>query len=108
MKVYRLRGKKNCDVCTNDADFYVDGLDAAMCKDCALELYKSLGMHFIPRSIPNVILRSEKHVVAEVKQTENIDAEEIKSQGEINEKSRESNPEKIKIRSTKWQKKNRK
>lgn len=108
MKVYRLRGKKNCDVCSNDADFYVDGLDAVLCKDCALELYKNLGTLFIPRSIPNVILRSEKHVIASVEQTEQIDVDDIMLHSKLNEKSREIKPEKIKIRSTKWQRKNRK
>ena len=60
MKVYRLEGKIHCAECGEKAELYLDTLDTALCKKCGVKLYKELGFHFVPRAVPNVILRSEK------------------------------------------------
>ena len=60
MKVYKLEGKIHCAECGEKAELYLDTLDTALCKKCGVKLYKELGFHFVPRAVPNVILRSEK------------------------------------------------
>ena len=60
MKVYKLEGKTRCAECGETAELYLDALDIALCKKCGVKLYKELGIHFVPRAVPNVILRSEK------------------------------------------------
>lgn len=60
MKVYKLEGKTRCAECGENAELYLDVLDTTLCKKCGVKLYKELGIHFIPRAVPNVILRSEK------------------------------------------------
>ncbi len=60
MKIYKIIGNKNCSQCENQAEFYCDTLDFCLCKKCAVELYRAMGEHLVPRAIPNVILRSEK------------------------------------------------
>ena len=60
MKVYKLEGKTRCAECGENAELYLDVLDTALCKKCGVKLYKELGAHFVPRAVPNVILRSEK------------------------------------------------
>lgn len=60
MKVYKLEGKIPCAECGERAELYLDTLDTALCKKCGVKLYKELGFHFVPRAVPNVILRSEK------------------------------------------------
>ena len=60
MKVYKLEGKTRCAECGENAELYLDVLDTALCKKCGVKLYKELGIHFVPRAVPNVILRSEK------------------------------------------------
>ena len=60
MKVYKLEGKTCCAECGEKAELYLDTLDTALCKKCGVKLYKELGFHFVPRAVPNVILRSEK------------------------------------------------
>jgi len=58
--VYKLEGKTRCAECGENAELYLDVLDTALCKKCGVKLYKELGIHFVPRAVPNVILRSEK------------------------------------------------
>lgn len=60
MKVYKLEGKTRCTECGENAELYLDVLDTPLCKKCGVKLYKELGIHFVPRAVPNVILRSEK------------------------------------------------
>ena len=60
MKVYKLEGKTRCAECGENAELYLDVLDTSLCKKCGVKLYKELGIHFVPRAVPNVILRSEK------------------------------------------------
>ena len=60
MKVYKLEGKIPCAECGERAELYLDTLDTALCKKCGVKLYRELGFHFVPRAVPNVILRSEK------------------------------------------------
>lgn len=60
MKVYKLEGKTRCAECGENAELYLDVLDSPLCKKCGVKLYKELGFHFVPRAVPNVILRSEK------------------------------------------------
>lgn len=60
MKVYKLEGKTRCAECGENAELYLDVLDTTLCKKCGVKLYKELGIHFVPRAVPNVILRSEK------------------------------------------------
>ena len=60
MKVYKLEGKIHCAECGEKAELYLDVLDTPLCKKCGVKLYKELGVHFVPRAVPNVILRSEK------------------------------------------------
>ncbi|MBR2056964.1 MAG: hypothetical protein IJ978_04805 [Clostridia bacterium] len=60
MKVYKLEGKTRCAECGENAELYLDVLDTPLCKKCGVKLYKELGFHFVPRAVPNVILRSEK------------------------------------------------
>ena len=60
MKVYKLEGKTRCAECGENAELYLDVLDTALCKKCGVKLYKELGIHFVPRAVPNMILRSEK------------------------------------------------
>lgn len=60
MKVYKLEGKTRCVECGENAELYLDVLDTPLCKKCGVKLYKELGIHFVPRAVPNVILRSEK------------------------------------------------
>ena len=60
MKVYKLEGKTRCAECGENAELYLDVLDTTLCKKCGVKLYKELGVHFVPRAVPNVILRSEK------------------------------------------------
>lgn len=60
MKVYKLEGKTRCAECGENAELYLDVLDTPLCKKCGVKLYKELGTHFVPRAVPNVILRSEK------------------------------------------------
>lgn len=60
MKVYKLEGKTRCAECGENAELYLDVLDTPLCKKCGVKLYKELGVHFVPRAVPNVILRSEK------------------------------------------------
>ena len=60
MKVYKLEGKTRCAECGENAELYLDVLDTALCRKCGVKLYKELGVHFVPRAVPNVILRSEK------------------------------------------------
>lgn len=60
MKVYKLDGKTRCAECGENAELYLDVLDTPLCKKCGVKLYKELGIHFVPRAVPNVILRSEK------------------------------------------------
>ena len=60
MKVYKLQGKAKCVFCGESADLYVDGLHIAVCRKCGVNLYKNLGEHFVPRAVPNVMIRNEK------------------------------------------------
>ena len=60
MKVYKLEGKTRCAECGESAELYLDVLDITLCKKCGVKLYTELGAHFVPRAVPNVILRSEK------------------------------------------------
>lgn len=60
MKVYKLDGKTRCAECGENAELYLDLLDTPLCKKCGVKLYKELGIHLVPRAVPNVILRSEK------------------------------------------------
>ena len=60
MKVYKLDGKARCTVCGGVATLYVDVLDTPICRKCGVEMYRELGTHFVPRAVPNVILRTEK------------------------------------------------
>ena len=60
MKVYKLQGKAKCVFCDEGADLYIDGIHIAVCRKCGVGLYKNLGEHFVPKAVPNVILRSEK------------------------------------------------
>ena len=69
-----------------------------MCRKCGVALYKNLGEHFVPRAVPNVILRSEKqykplsHVFEDAKDKKAEETEEKI----INETAKEEN-----IKSTK-------
>lgn len=60
MKVYKLEGKTRCAECGENAELYLDLFDTPLCKKCGVKLYKELGIHLVPRAVPNVILRSEK------------------------------------------------
>ena len=60
MKVYKLQGKAKCVFCGEGADLYVDEVHITVCRKCGVALYKNLGEHFVPRAVPNVIMRSEK------------------------------------------------
>lgn len=79
MKVYKLDGKTRCAECGENAELYLDVLDIPLCKKCGLKLYKELGIHFVPRAVPNVILRSEKqdaplsHLLYKDKEEKDVD-----------------------------------
>lgn len=60
MRVYKLQGKAKCVFCGEGADLYIDEIHVTVCRKCGVALYKNLGEHFVPRAVPNVILRSEK------------------------------------------------
>ena len=60
MKVYKLQGRAKCGFCGDKADLYVDEIHIAVCKKCGVALYRNLGEHFVPRAVPNIMLRSEK------------------------------------------------
>ncbi len=79
MKTYRIDGKIRCETCGEDADYYVDLLHVSLCKRCALTLYRSLGERFIPRAVPNMILRAEERYKSLYDGAE-IKADEIKNE----------------------------
>ena len=88
MKVYKLKGNAKCVFCGEGADLYIDGVHVTVCRRCGVSLYKSLGEHFVPRAVPNVILRSEKQyrpltmvydVEAEAKKKPETHTQEIKA-----------------------------
>ncbi len=60
MKVYKLEGETKCAICGEVAGLYVDVTDTPICRKCGVELYRELGVHFVPRAVPNIVLRSEK------------------------------------------------
>ena len=60
MKVYKLQGRAKCGFCGDKAELYVDEIHIAVCRKCGVALYRNLGEHFVPRAVPNVMLRSEK------------------------------------------------
>ena len=60
MKVYKLDGKVRCAICGEDAGLYIDPIDISVCRKCGVTLYRELGTHFVPRAVPNVILRGDK------------------------------------------------
>lgn len=79
MKTYSIDGIIRCETCGNDADYYLDVLHVSLCKRCALELYRSLGERFIPRAVPNMILRAEgRH--KSLDEGANISAEQIRNE----------------------------
>lgn len=97
MRVYKLQGKAKCVFCGEGADLYIDEIHVTVCRKCGVALYKNLGEHFVPRAVPNVILRSEKqykplsHVFEDAKDKPEETEEKI-----INETAKEEN-----IKSTK-------
>ncbi|MBR7162836.1 MAG: hypothetical protein IKD35_02570 [Clostridia bacterium] len=60
MKVYKLQGKAKCVFCGEGAELYVDGLNVTICRKCGVVLYKNLGEHFVPRAVPNMMLKNER------------------------------------------------
>lgn len=98
MRVYKLQGKSKCVFCGEGADLYIDEIHVTVCRKCGVALYKNLGEHFVPRAVPNVILRSEKqykplsHVFEDAKGKKAEETEEKI----INETAKEEN-----IKSTK-------
>lgn len=98
MRVYKLQGKAKCVFCGEGADLYIDEIHVTVCRKCGVALYKNLGEHFVPRAVPNVILRSEKqykplsHVFEDAKDKKAEETEEKI----INETAKEEN-----IKSTK-------
>lgn len=98
MRVYKLQGKAKCVFCGEGADLYIDEIHVTVCRKCGVALYKNLGEHFVPRAVPNVILRSEKqykplsHVFEDAKDKKPEETEEKI----INETAKEEN-----IKSTK-------
>ena len=60
MKVYKLKGSAKCVFCGEGADLYIDGLHVTVCRKCGVALYKNLGEHFVPKAVPNVVIRNEK------------------------------------------------
>lgn len=60
MKVYKLQGKAKCAFCEESADLYVDEVHLTVCRKCGVALYKNLGEHFVPKAVPNVVIRNEK------------------------------------------------
>ena len=94
MKVYKLEGKIHCAECGEKAELYLDTLDTALCKKCGVKLYRELGFHFVPRAVPNVILRSEKqdlplsHLLYKDKDEKGAD------KGKIEDNSTKDNPTK--------------
>lgn len=113
MQIYKLYGNKNCGACGENADYYLEVLDVCLCKNCALELYKGLGVHFVPKAIPNVVLRHEQATVkrlsdALLQREENIAADDRKSQQIADEKCQqikacEANGKSLLTRRNKWQ-----
>ena len=98
MRVYKLQGTSKCVFCGEGADLYIDEIHVTVCRKCGVALYKNLGEHFVPRAVPNVILRSEKqykplsHVFEDAKDKKAEETEEKI----INETAKEEN-----IKSTK-------
>ncbi|MBR2334182.1 MAG: hypothetical protein IKA59_02445 [Clostridia bacterium] len=98
MRVYKLQGKAKCVFCGEGADLYIDEIHVTVCRKCGVALYKNLGEHFVPRAVPNVILRSEKqykplsHIFEDAKDQKAEETEEKI----INETAKEEN-----IKSTK-------
>lgn len=70
MIAVRIEGNRVCDGCEKNAEFYVNPKELYLCRSCALELYKSLGVFFVPRAIPNVVLRAERQAVLRVGEVE--------------------------------------
>lgn len=98
MRVYKLQGKAKCVFCGEGADLYIDEIHVTVCRKCGVALYKNLGEHFVPRAVPNVILRSDKqykplsHIFEDAKDKKPEETEEKI----INETAKEEN-----IKSTK-------
>lgn len=95
MKVYKLEGKTRCAECGENAELYLDVLDTTLCKKCGVKLYKELGVHFVPRAVPNVILRSEKqdaplsHLLYKDKEEKGVDKGKVEDN-----KAKENHPTK--------------
>lgn len=52
---------KKCSCCDSDADIFLHQMDGVfLCKKCALDIYKSLAVEFVPKAIPNVVLKAER------------------------------------------------
>lgn len=103
MKTYRIDGIIRCETCGNDADYYVDVLHVSLCKRCALELYRSLGERFIPKAVPNMILRAEGKYKT-LDEAIDISAEEIvnksKNKGDTPENTRRNKWQSFKTKSS--------
>lgn len=100
MRVYKLQGKAKCVFCGEGADLYIDEIHVTVCRKCGVALYKNLGEHFVPRAVPNVILRSEKqykplsHIFEDAKDKKAEETEEKiinETAKEENEKSTKEN-----------------
>lgn len=123
MRVYKLQGKAKCVFCGEGADLYIDEIHVTVCRKCGVALYKNLGEHFVPRAVPNVILRSEKqykplsHVFEEAKDKKAEETEDktlYESTKEEDEKSTKENKikkiflqMKSKIKQTKMKRRNK-
>ncbi len=65
MQITKSDKKTVCIFCKQDADFISDGeKPVALCKDCALQMYKQLAKEFVPQAIPNIIKKAEDNTTA--------------------------------------------
>ncbi len=103
MKTYRIDGIIRCEGCGKEADYYLDVLHVPLCKRCALELYRSLGERFIPRAVPNMLLRAEERYKSLAESAE-ISAEEIniamKNKGDTPDNTRRNKWQSFKTKSS--------
>ena len=52
---------KKCCLCNSNAEIDLHQLNGVfLCKNCALEIYKSLAKEFVPKAIPNVVLKANE------------------------------------------------
>lgn len=68
-----------CKCCNRIAIFEIEELNVHLCNECSLRLYKSLAIEFVPRSIPNVIMRAEKMCLAKDREILQSDSNEVEN-----------------------------